>query len=467
MLSSLRSRLWLSYALLIVTALAVVAFVLVFYLIRNPFLYRQTLERVRAAETLLLNSPADFLGSDKRGQLTRTAELFDVRVVVFRADGRVLADTRPSAAGLSVPREAVLSRSVPTVRDADGGLWVYSLSDLPGGEKLLVAAPRPKSAGLAVLRDELLAPFIQGGAIALLLSLLAAFLISRWVADPLQEMLAAARRMPSDVAKPVEACGPREVQEVMRAFNAMMVRVQSSQRSQREFVANVSHELKTPLTSVQGFAQAILDGTAGSPDERQRAAEVIYNEAGRMHRMVLDLLDLARLEAGTADLKMGAVDMTVLLNGIAEKFAPLAQRAGIRLEVQASGLPRMTGDGDRLAQVFTNLVDNALKFTPPGGLVTLQARLAEGQMECLVSDSGKGISAEALPLIFDRFYQADASRARADRGGAGLGLAIVREIIQAHGGRISVRSQVGRGTVFTVRLPLAQPDASTLTARRQ
>ncbi len=465
MFSSLRFRLWLSYALLIVTALAVVAFVLIFFLIRNPFLYRQTLERVRAAETLLLHSPADLPGG--RGQLARAAELFDVRVVVFGADGSVLADTRPSAAALSTPREAMLTRSVPTVRDADGGLWIYSLSDLPGGEKLLVAAPRPKLAGLAVLRDELLAPFIQGGLIALLLSLLAAFLISRWVADPLQTMLAAARQVPSGEAKPLEARGPREVQEVMRAFNAMMARVQSSQQSQREFVANVSHELKTPLTSVQGFAQAILDGTADTPEARRRAAEVIYNEAGRMHRMVLDLLDLARLEAGTADLKMGAVDMAVLLNGIAEKFAPLAQQAGVRLEVQADGLPRMMGDGDRLAQVFTNLVDNALKFTPPGGMVTLQARLAEGQMECLVSDTGKGIPAQALPHVFDRFYQADASRARADYGGAGLGLAIVREIVAAHGGRISVRSQAGQGAVFTVRLPLAQPDISTLTARRK
>lgn len=467
MFSSLRFRLWLSYALLIVTALGVVAFVLILFLIRSPILYRQTLERVRAAETLLLNSPADFLGEGKRGALTRTAELFDVRVVVFRADGGVLADTRPSAAGLSLPRETFLSRSVPVVRDAEGGAWVYLLSDLPGGEKLLVAAPRPKMAGLAVLRDELFTPFFQGGLIALLLSLLAAFLISRWVADPLQEMLAAARRMPSDEAKPVEARGPREVQEVMRAFNAMMARVQSSRQSQREFVANVSHELKTPLTSVQGFAQAILDGTADTPEERRRAAEVIYNEAGRMHRMVLDLLDLARLEAGTADLRMAAVDMTALLNGIVEKFAPLAEKAGIRLEVQAGGLPRMTGDGDRLAQVFTNLVDNALKFTPRGGAVTLQARLAEGQMECLVSDTGKGIPPQALPHVFDRFYQADASRARSDRGGAGLGLAIAREIIEAHGGRISVRSQVGQGTLFTVRLPLAQPDTSTLTARRK
>jgi signal transduction histidine kinase len=390
-----------------------------------------------------------------------------VRVVVFGADGGVLTDTRPSAAALPLPREIILSRSVSTVRDSAGSLWVYSLSDLPGGEKLLVAAPRPKIVGLALLRDELLAPFVQGGLIALLLSLLAAFLISRWVADPLQEMLAAARRMPSQEMRPLEARGPREVQEVMRAFNAMMARVQSSQESQREFVANVSHELKTPLTSVQGFAQAILDGAADTPEARRHAAEVIYNEAGRMHRLVLDLLDLARLEAGTADLKMGAVEMSALLNGIAEKFAPLAGQVGVRLVVQAGGLPVMMGDGDRLAQVFTNLVDNALKFTPPGGAVTLQARLAEGQMECLVSDTGKGIAADALPQIFNRFYQADSSRARSDRGGAGLGLAIAREIIEAHGGRISVRSQVGRGSVFTIRLPLAQPDSSTLAARRK
>lgn len=452
-MSSLRSRLWLSYAALIVTALSVVAIVLLVYLIRNPLAYRQTLERVRAAEKLILKRPADFISSSDTELLARTAELFDVRMIVYSPDGNVLRDTYADAEVLQLPKEGFFKRKLPATRDAAGRLWLYSRSTLSDGNILLVAAPRPKVAGLSLFADELMPLFLQGGAIALLLSLVLAFALARWVADPLQNMLSAARAMPSDAAKPVEPRGPREVQDVMRAFNSMVTRVRSSQVSQREFVANVSHELKTPLTSIQGFAQAILDGTADTPESRQQAAQVIYNESGRMHRLALDLLDLARLDAGTADLQMSPLDLTVLLNAIAEKFSPLAARAGVTVAAQSEALPTLTGDGDRLAQVLTNLVDNAIKFTPAGGQVTLAARQDGADILIEVRDTGRGISPDALQHVFDRFYQEDASRAR---HGAGLGLAIAKEIVAAHGGKISVRSQLGQGTVFSVRLPLAQ-----------
>src|SRR3990172_6378080 len=148
--------------------------------------------------------------------------------------------------------------------------------------------------------------------------------------------------MPSIEAKPVKLRGPREVQELAQAFNDMNTRVQTSQKSQREFVANVSHELKTPLTSVQGFAQAILDGTAGTPEAQKQAAQVIYDESGRLHRMVLDLLALARLDAGTLDLQRAPVDLTALLNSIAEKFAPQARNANVDIHVETNPLPPIT-----------------------------------------------------------------------------------------------------------------------------
>lgn len=466
MFSSLRSRLWLSYAFLIATALSVVAVVLIVYLIRNPFASRQTLERVRTAEKLIVKRPAEFIGGPEAELLDRTAGLFDVRIVLYAADGTILRDTNAGAGVLSLPGDNRLLRSASAARDSNGRVWVYSRATLADGNILLVSAPRPRVAGLSLFADELMPLFLQGGVFALLLSLLAAFLIARWIADPLQKMLSAARVVPSEEAKPIEPRGPREIQDVTRAFNSMVERVQASQASQREFVANVSHELKTPLTSVQGFAQAILDGTADSPETRQQAAQVIFNESGRMHRMVLDLLDLARLDAGTADLKMTALDVAALLNAIAEKFAPLADRAGVKIMVQAADLPMLMGDGDRLAQVLTNLVDNALKFTPAGGEVVLTARRDGVEMEIEVCDNGQGIESEALAHIFERFYQADASRARRERQGAGLGLAIAQELVIAHGGKISVRSQLGQGTVFVVRLPLAQPTATTILTRK-
>ncbi|MCJ7435791.1 MAG: HAMP domain-containing histidine kinase, partial [Anaerolineales bacterium] len=353
-------------------------------------------------------------------------------------------------------------------RDVTGKAWLYQLSQLPDQTWLMVAIQRPKVSVLSFLADELLPPFIQGGGIALLLSLIVAYFIARWIADPLQEVVTVAGNMPSEQIKLVAVRGPHEVQDLTRAFNAMLTRVQSSQKSQRHFVANVSHELKTPLTSIQGFAQALLDGTADTPEARKQAAQVIYEESARMHRMVLDLLDLARLDAGTADLKMSPLNMPALLNAITEKFSPLANKAGVTISVSApANLPILLADGDRLAQVFTNLVDNALKFTPAGGVINLQAEMVQGEMQVSVNDTGRGISASALPHVFDRFYQADISRSRGKKHGAGLGLAIVLEIVQAHGGRISVRSQEGHGTSFVVDLPLTQSAATTIIRRKK
>ena len=158
---------------------------------------------------------------------------------------------------------------------------------------------------------------------------------------------------------------------------------------------------------------------------------------------------------------MSPVEVGALLRGIIEKFLPQAQKADVELLATVpDALPPLMADGDRLAQVFTNLVDNALRFTPPGGQITLSAKQAEAGIELSVTDTGAGVASEALPRLFDRFYQADPSRAGADtaarRRGAGLGLAIVNEIIQAHGGKIGVRSQVGSGTTFTIHLPLQQ-----------
>ena len=284
-----------------------------------------------------------------------------------------------------------------------------------------------------------------------------AFMLSRWVADPLQKVVAVARQYPSNNIQPVPPRGPREVQDLTKAFNSMIERVDNSQKSQRDFVADVSHELKTPLTSIQGFAQAILDETANTPESRKQAAQIIYDESGRMHRMALNLLDLARLEGGIADLKMSQVDVKALLQNIVDKFTPQAQSANVDLQLNVpDDLPTLMGDGDRLAQVFTNLVDNALKFTPANGQVTLSAKKVGAEMELSITDTGSGVPKDALPRLFDRFYQVDQSRAGGVSHSTGLGLAIVKEIVQAHGGRIGVRSQAGQGTTFTINLPLGR-----------
>ncbi|MBI5351355.1 MAG: HAMP domain-containing histidine kinase [Chloroflexi bacterium] len=454
MFSSLRSRLWLSYALLIVTALGIVAATLFIYLLRNPLLYRQTLERLNAVQSVVVEQ------SSTNKPLSNVAEkasrTFNVRILLYSQDKQLIFDTSSTKkVGLPFPEQRFLLRNIPYARDEKGGLWLYSVQQLPDNTYLVVTSPRPRVSVVKVFTEDFMPLFLRSGLLALLLSLVVAFFFARWIADPLQKVVLAARQNPSAEIKPVEVHGPHEVRELTRAFNEMTARTQASQKSQREFVANVSHELKTPLTSVQGFAQAILDGTADTKESQQQAAQVIFDESARMHRMVLDLLDLARLDAGTADITMSPLNMSALLNAIAEKFTPQSQRAGVNIKVEiANSLPTISADGDRLAQVFTNLVDNALKFTPRDGMILLHASTVKGEMLISVSDTGAGIPLDAQAHIFDRFYQADPARKGGDKHGAGLGLAIAREIVQAHGGRIGVRSELGKGTSFEVFLPL-------------
>jgi two-component system OmpR family sensor kinase len=474
MFSSLRSRLWLTYALLVGVIICIAGMALAIYLARNPAASRQEYLRLRLATALLVQrSDAGLVGLDHPDQLfpalQRADAALNVRILILNPQGALLAD---SGAGRDAPapklatietRQAI---NLPFFRDAQGKIWLYVLRPLDNGDYMVVAAPRPKVYVLTVLRDEFAVPFVQAGGAALILALILAFWIAKWVAAPLQRMAHAARSLAASRSlvnsEPIPLEGPTEVKQLGKAFNEMVHRVQAGQQSQRDFVANVSHELKTPLTSIQGFAQAILDGAVQDEQSLRQAVQVIYDESGRMHRMVVELLDLARLDSGIAEIERLPVNLNALLQAIYEKFQPIAQQAEVTLHLQLDALPEVQGDGDRLSQVFTNLVDNAIKFTPPGGTVTLSSQVADDYVSLSVEDGGPGIPAGERERIFERFYQTDKSR-RGDRTrGVGLGLAIAREIIQAHGGSISIHDPSAsnssvHGSVFVVKIPLARP----------
>jgi signal transduction histidine kinase len=463
MFSSLRSRLWLSYALVILGALFITAVILVIYLVRSPLAYRQTSARLRAAEAIILENQAN-LSTQSRTDLQDTLQTYDntlkIRLLVYNSNREILADSRSGRAAvfLTPGRLQFLVQGV-TLRDTTGARWIYAVSRLENGNFLVLAAPSPKIALFNILRDEFVPPFLVAGVIALLVSLLVAYGLARWIGDPLQRVVIESRRIPSTDVNPIPTSGPHEVMELTQAFNELNLRLQTSQKSQRSFVANVSHELKTPITSIQGFAQALLDGTARTPAEKAQAAQVIYNESGRMHGLVLELLELARLDAATLELQSTAVDLSILLSSIVEKFSPQARTRNVTIRLETGRLPIITGDCDRLTQVFTNLVDNALKFTPAEGRITLRAVQTSSGIQVEVIDNGVGIPPDALPHIFDRFYQADPSRSGGLKHGSGLGLAIVKEIVAAHDGKISVRSKPGSGSTFTVNLALKVPKA--------
>jgi signal transduction histidine kinase len=474
MFRSLRSRLWLTYALVVGAALGIVAVAVLLFLARNNL---EANLQLRNTLGNLLSRPA-LLQSLRQDNLAEVAARIDeaqgVRVILLSPDGGPLVDSREDSEApipelRRVPLSDTVRQPVLNIRDSNGAVWLYTGRQVAGGNYLVVAVPRQPLRNMldSPLLGDLLTSILQAGGAALILALLFAYLISRWVAAPLQDMSAAVQAVAEGGQTQVRLEGPKEVRELGQAFNQMTRRVHASQQSQRDFVANVSHELKTPLTSIQGFAQAMLDGTARSPEELEKSAQIIYDESGRMHRLVIDLLDLARLDAGTADLERVSLDLAAMLRAIGEKFAPQSQSTQVALTTEIEPLPTFIGDGDRLAQVFTNMVDNALKHTPAGGQVALRARQVGDQVEISVSDSGPGIPQEELNRIFERFYQLDKSRSGGDGRGAGLGLAIAREIVNAHGGHINAASEARRGSTFTVTLPAARSDDSTVTMQRK
>ncbi len=463
MLASLRARLWLTYALLIGVVLIIVGTGMVLALIRNPLIYRQATLTLRVAEAAILPR----LEALPRANLDRletviqtVAENRKVRILLIDPDGAVLYDTGISAgqAVLNIPLPLNPNNNnlnnISLLQDDKRRTWLYTLSPVADNRFIMVATPRPRVALLALVTDQLFRPLVEAGAVALIFAFLIALAMARWISAPLQRIRTAAGEVASGQVRPIPLEGPSEVKDLARSFNEMTHRVQVGQQSQRDFVANVSHELKTPLTSIQGFAQAILDGAASSAEGLHQAAEVIMSEAGRMNRLVLDLLVLARLDAGTADLQTEPIELQDLLAAVIEKFKPQASQAQVNLLLELDNLPVIKGDGDRLAQVFSNLVDNAIKFTPAGGTVTLSGRQDDHFVEVSVSDTGIGIAPENQERIFERFFQTDKSRRGGAGRGVGLGLAIAHEIIQAQGGNITVHSQPGKGSQFVVKLPL-------------
>ncbi len=470
MLRSLNTRLLFSYLVVILTCLMLVGLGLLLFLRNSPLWTTAAFLRLEAAArttvlTVRQAGPLDTLPAEQLWALLKqAAEEQNVRVLLLDERGVARFDTEGTWMGEPLRDHLEQRPQQPIPRGGargilmapSGGRWAYFSQPIPGPNNtqhtILFTIPQTRLLMLAWFAENLLPPVIQAGAVALVLSILLALLISRSVTAPLHRVAGAAESIAqgeTGTRAPVD--GPTEVQALARSFNTMADQVEATHRSQRDFVANVSHELKTPLTSIQGFSQALLDGTASTPEISGRAARVIHQEAERMRRMVDELLTLARFDAGQIEMAHQPVELGSLLRGCVEKLTPLAQAADVTLALDAPSSLVTVGDGDRLAQVVSNLLDNGIAHTSAGGQVIVAARSREdGELEITVTDDGEGIPPGELNRIFERFYQVDKSRQRSR--GAGLGLAITKEIVEAHGGSITAESLVGLGTRFTVRL---------------
>lgn len=223
----------------------------------------------------------------------------------------------------------------------------------------------------------------------------------------------------------------------------------------KDFVANVSHELRTPLAMLQGYSEALLDDIAETPEERKEIAQVINEESQRMGRLVRELLDLARMEAGHIQVEPQERQLDKLIQRVIRKFQNLAREQNVQLQADMGEChPTVYWDEDKIEQVLTNLIDNAIRHTPAGGSVTVHVYQQDERIFLEVEDTGSGIPEEDVPFVFERFYKADKARTRGKSGGTGLGLSIVKHLVTAHGGVVSVKSQLGVGTVFIVELPV-------------
>ncbi|MDZ4669498.1 MAG: HAMP domain-containing sensor histidine kinase [Phototrophicales bacterium] len=484
MFSSLRTRLLASYLLLLTITLAVIVGALLLTTSARPAPTNQIYERLSSiARGLNFSSLLGRGQNPNSGNLQQTLNDFatttGLRVIAINMTSQVvLYDTNAYfAIGTPFriemdntqddnPRYIAMADPIYGSFSQEGVQWVFAGATRPFSNQqfgFIVADVRPTQTlqyTLVNFGDDLFLPLVQAALIGLGIALISSAVISQTIARPLQALSRAATDIAQgDLHTPVIITGPTEVQALAVAFNDMNTQVSQAQQSQRDFLANVSHDLKTPLTSIQGYAQAILDGAARDP---KRAATIIYEEAERLNRLVTQLTDLARVEAGRFSLHFTPIDLGQMVTSVTHSLAVMAEKKNIVLDVDAPSMPAVAADGDRLVQVLNNLIGNAIKYTQEGGHVWVKARALEGGVEVSIADNGQGIAEKDLSRIFERFYQVD--KARGPSRGTGLGLAIVKEIIQAHGGKIEVQSVEGRGSRFSLWMP--SPTAPTVLRQR-
>jgi signal transduction histidine kinase len=278
--------------------------------------------------------------------------------------------------------------------------------------------------------------------------------VSIRVVRPVRALATAARHVAGGAYEArVPAEGVDEIGALARAFNEMAASLETSERRRRELLSDVAHELRTPVATIAGYVEGIVDGVV---DANADVLETLKAETLRLGRLVDDLQKVSRAEERQLDLKLVAIRPEVLLDAAVQAAAPSFAAKGVLLERQAEPrLPAIALDPDRLGEVLANLLENALRHTPPGGRVGLEAVRRGDRIELSVSDDGDGIPAEHLDRIFERFYRVDRSRSRAE-GGSGIGLAIARAIVGAHGGTIHAESDgEGRGARFVISLPVS------------
>lgn len=496
MFKRLTTRLVLSQLLVIGVAMALLAFVLL-SLVQNYF--------VQAAQDSLLvqaRLTAQALPSGSNTPLANIpqAQLPSASNSVQSITGTLqLQNTVPPTAAASLSQNALalnnssirLSLDLDTrVRivnaqgivesDSTGSDLMRDLSDDPAvlaalsgqesadveGDIATVAVPLQRDSGIAgavllsqPLRDvsnvmaDLRVRLLISAAVALVLAALVGVILARGIARPVRELTTAANELAQgDFDYPLQVTSEDELGDLARAFRSMSDDLRQMLQARTDLLANVSHELRTPLTAVKGLVETLRDGAAEDPAVRDQFLALIEQQADRLARLVNDLLTLSRADADALTLQRQAVDLVVLARLCANQFAARAAAQQVTVAVAGAAI-QVSLDPDRIQQVLINLLDNAIRVSPHGGVVSVYVTPLAGTVKVSVSDQGPGIAPDEQARVFERFYRGDKSRTRQGDGGAGLGLSIAEALVRAHGGQIGLDSQPGQGTTVWFTLP--------------
>jgi two-component system OmpR family sensor kinase/two-component system sensor histidine kinase BaeS len=364
--------------------------------------------------------------------------------ILADAGGKIVYDSAGEAQGrrLSSREKA----QALTISETEGGeVLGYLLLSVPGGMDPLGQLERRFLENMRTI-------LITGGLLAVVLGVILGVILSRSLTAPLQRLASAARAVAAgDLDQQVQVEGSAEMADLAQAFNEMTEALGASERQRQNMVADVAHELRTPLSVIQGNLRAILDDVY---DLDKGEISRLYDESRLLGRLVDDLRELALADAGQLRLHMRPTDIGQVVRSTVESLSPAAESQGLSLSAQVpSALPAVLADSDRVAQVLRNLLVNALRHTPAGGSVTVVVSQQQGTVETAVLDTGVGISQEDLPYVFDRFWRGDPARVRS--GSTGLGLSVAQSLVEAQGGRIWAESTLGQGSAFRFALPIA------------
>ena len=442
---SLQFRLIIGFTLVLALALGGVGVWVAFAAQRHVREYDGRIENARNTrlERLLSRS---YTGQPPGEALQRTLEqaglLFDRRIVVTDDAGKVIGDSgrrfgRPLKGGNPGNRMLALR-----INERRVGSVVVAPNDSP--ERV----PDPPASQVAsALNRSLMWTGLAGG----IAGILVVSLVSRRILIPVRALSSAALRLGrGDLSQRVSASGPTEISRLAQTFNSMAENLQKAEQQRRNLVADVAHELRTPVSNIQGYLEATEDGLL----EPERAISTIQQQVSQLSAVIEDLRLLSLAEAGNLRLDLEPCDVEGLVGEAVEAIRPRAQSKGVSLSLRALGaLPEVIVDRRRITQVVGNLLDNAMFHTPEGGFVTVSVASDESKVTVTVADTGEGIPVDVLPFVFERLYRVDPSRTRAT-GGTGLGLTIARHLVELHQGTIRVDSGPGEGSRFTFQLPL-------------